>query len=513
MGFVRSAKSFPRLTVIPATRPRIPIRRRDVRTDVIDPASIMVGGAIVTAGRAWLEGQDARESENALELAPVAVADTGADLVQEVAVGDLPEIAHSYEGVFSAAGTGALSGVVTSKLNGGWWDGTVDAPKAGPALELQAINAEARASLCGVVLKTLQSAFKTYAPAVGQEAEQAQTLFAVVAENATREWLLESRAAAAAAAAAGGLEEDLDEEEDAVDEEMVSRAGNLAAQLVNYYEVELPGSKSALYVNLLTHMAGLSRSQESVFEVEDGEMAEAAIELAAVAKERRDEGMGFSMAAVSVSVLEDAMMRVAEAVASAYLSRVREGASAPAVTTPGTRVLAAAKGKSRKAVQAERAKRSAMLAAAASASKVVRYATSVQPRLKSTRSMEKFRNEVKLNDWVERNYRDVVAMYEDWHSLMGLDASGEIVTRRISICRHSELDQVRGARMLMSMFLEVADIVVPIAKSTLNNVKNFSSWLLVTLIGRSLGLVYRGIKDSMNGNNNGNNNNNAPRFA
>ena len=155
-----------------------------------------------------------------------------------------------------------------------------------------------------------------------------------------------------------------------------------------------------------------------------------------------------------------------------------------------------------------------MLAAAASASKVVRYATSVQPRLKSTRSMEKFRNEVKLNDWVERNYRDVVAMYEDWHSLMGLDASGEIVTRRISICRHSELDQVRGARMLMSMFLEVADIVVPIAKSTLNNAKNFSSWLLVTLIGRSLGLVYRGIKDSMNGNNNGNNNNNnAPRFA
>lgn len=155
-----------------------------------------------------------------------------------------------------------------------------------------------------------------------------------------------------------------------------------------------------------------------------------------------------------------------------------------------------------------------MLAAAASASKVVRYALSVQPRLKSTRSMEKFRNEVKLNDWVERNYRDVVAMYEDWHCLMGLDASGEIVTRRISICRHSELDQVRGARMLMSMFLEIADIVVPIAKSTLNNVKNFSSWLLVTLIGRSLGLVYRGIRESMNpANNNGNSNSSTPRFA
>lgn len=477
----------------------------------------MVGGALVTAGRAWLEGKD-REDREAAALATVASAAlpaASADLVQEVPVGDLPAIAHSYEGVFSAAGTGALSGVVTSKLSGGWWDGTVDAGnKQGPVMELQAINAEARASLCDVVLRTLKSAFKTYAPAVGQEAEQAQNLFAIVAENATREWLLETRAAANAAAAAGGLEEDLDEEGDAVDEEMCARAGNLAAQLVNYFEVELPGSKSALYVNLLTHMAGLSRSRESVFEVEDGEMAEAAIELASAAKERRDEGMNFSMAAVSVSVLEDAALRVAEAVASAYLSRVREGASAPAVTTPGSRALAAAKGKSRKAVQAERAKRSAMLAAAASASKVVRYALSVQPRLKSTRSMEKFRNEVKLNDWVERNYRDVVAMYEDWHCLMGLDASGEIVTRRISICRHSELDQVRGARMLMSMFLEIADIVVPIAKSTLNNVKNFSSWLLVTLIGRSLGLVYRGIRESMNpANNNGNSNSSTPRFA
>ena len=212
------------------------------------------------------------------------------------------------------------------------------------------------------------------------------------------------------------------------------------------------------------------------------------------------------------------MLRVSEAVASAYLSRVREGASAPAQTRAAAAVVAAASGSSGKrvtrvaAAQAAKARKTAMLAAS-SASKVVRYALQLHPRLKSTRSLEKFRNEVKLETWMQSNYHDVVAMYEDWHNLMGVDEAGDIVTRRISICRHSELDQVRGARMLMSMFLEVADIVVPIAKSTLNNVKNFSSWLLVTLIGRSLGLVYRGIKDSMNGNNNGNNNNDAPRFA
>ena len=92
-----------------------------------------------------------------------------------------------------------------------------------------------------------------------------------------------------------------------------------------------------------------------------------------------------------------------------------------------------------------------------------------QPRLKSTRALEKFRNEVKLRAWLENNYRDVVAMYEDWHALKGLDANGDIVTRRISICRHTELAQVRGLKMIVSMFLEFMDVVVPVAQSALNN--------------------------------------------
>ena len=36
---------------------------------------------------------------------------------------------------------------------------------------------------------------------------------------------------------------------------------------------------------------------------------------------------------------------------------------------------------------------------------------------------------VKLQSWMAANYHDVVAMYEDWHSLMGLDEAGDIVTR------------------------------------------------------------------------------------
>jgi hypothetical protein len=159
---------------------------------------------------------------------------------------------------------------------------------------------------------------------------------------------------------------------------------------------------------------------------------------------------------------------------------------------------------------AELARKTAALAAA-SASRVVRYALALTPRLKATRALEKFRNEVKLQAWVDRNYTDVVAMYEDWHDLVGVDANGNIVRRRISICRHSELDRVKGLRLIVSVFLELADVIVPVSRAFLSRAQQFTSWLLVTLIGRSLGLVYRGIKESMGGG--GNNADNKPRFA
>ena len=53
-------------------------------------------------------------------------------------------------------------------------------------------------------------------------------------------------------------------------------------------------------------------------------------------------------------------------------------------------------------------------------------------------------------------------MYEDWHALMGLDANGDIVTRRISICRHTELAQVRGLKMIETV-PGFADVAAPAA--------------------------------------------------
>jgi hypothetical protein len=473
-----------------------PIQRsRDVRVGVIDPVSIMVGGAMVTAGRSLLEKSshdepraveaDARDRFD-VDVTPERASDSkSGDFAGVARAGELPSIAHTYAGVFDAAASGALSSVVNDVITGGWWDGAVNARDARPVLELQAMRADARAALVDAVRDTLRSAFKTYAPEEGKEAEAAQDLLAVVAETAAKEWLR-------------GTES----QEDAT---MVRRAGDLAARLVNAGDAESPGSKSALYVNLLAHMASLARFEDNVIseDVVTSEDEKGSMELVSAARRlaaNDDARFAFSMAAVSTSVLEDATVRVAESVASAYLSRVREGASAP------SRAVA-------KKAGAAKAARTAAVAAVSAAS-VVRHALALQPRLKSTRALEKFRNEVKLAAWMNANYGDVVAMYEDWHSLMGVDAAGNVVTRKISVCRHSELARVTGARMLMSMFLEFSDVVVPVARAALNNVKNFTSWLLVTLIGRSLGLVYRGIKESMNGTGNGNKNGGAPaRFA
>ena len=480
-----------------------PIQRsRDVRVGVIDPVSIMVGGAVVTAGRSLLEKAsddepraveaDARDrfdvdvTPDVASVAASALEPRGAD------AGDLPAIAHTFGGVFDAAASGALGSVVHDVVTGGWWDGSVNARDARPVLELQAMRADARAALMDATRDTLRAACKTYAPEPGDEAAAAQDLFAVVAETAAKRWLSNAES----------LDESLadDDASLAMDATMVRRAGDLAARLVDAKDAESPGSKSALYVNLLAHMASLAREEtcEASTDSENAmELVSAARRLAANDEAR----FSFSMAAVSTSVLEDATVRVAEAVASAYLSRVREGASTP------SRAVA------KKAAAAKAARAAAV--AAVSAASVVRHALALQPRLKSTRALEKFRNEVKLAAWMNANYGDVVAMYEDWHSLMGVNAAGNVVTRKISVCRHSELARVTGARMLMSMFLEFADVVVPVARAALNNVKNFTSWLLVTLIGRSLGLVYRGIKESMNGTGNGNGNKNggAPRFA
>ncbi|KAH7372485.1 hypothetical protein KP509_17G006600 [Ceratopteris richardii] len=147
--------------------------------------------------------------------------------------------------------------------------------------------------------------------------------------------------------------------------------------------------------------------------------------------------------------------------------------------------------------------------------------------ISSTRLLEKFRNEVALNGWLNDNFQSVTAMFEDRFDLWILkshedDSNNEIrqvqkvgvihkkqnpEARKYSVVsirpsklfarRGKELRALTGWRYYFSLYLEFSDISGPILRTIITKLGEGISFLLVILIGRSLGLIYRGIRQSL----------------
>ncbi|CAJ1796996.1 unnamed protein product [Sphenostylis stenocarpa] len=148
----------------------------------------------------------------------------------------------------------------------------------------------------------------------------------------------------------------------------------------------------------------------------------------------------------------------------------------------------------------------------------------------STRELQKLRNEVALNQWLCHNMDTVVSMYEDRFDLCILESKPIDLTdniqseeqnwwmrltqqnskttspelRCIEISRFSmpvkrtkELRALTGWRYYFSLFLELSDITMPIIRAVIDKVSDAISFFLVSLIGRSLGLIYTGIRQSL----------------
>eukprot|EP00850_Spirogloea_muscicola_P008252 SM000043S15880 [mRNA] locus=s43:700776:702140:- [translate_table: standard] len=174
----------------------------------------------------------------------------------------------------------------------------------------------------------------------------------------------------------------------------------------------------------------------------------------------------------------------------------------------------------------------------------------LQPELSSTRALERFRNKVALRRWLHRNFASVAAMYEDRHDLWTIATAGRNlppplqrprasvtcagIARLLAwawwrkrrrqeapptsaplplaglvltcVCmparRSAELGALRGWRLAYSLALELADVAAPVGNTLLAALGGALSFLLSALIGRSLGLVYRGICRSMRPNTN-----------
>ncbi|KAL9397699.1 hypothetical protein Peur_011952 [Populus x canadensis] len=147
----------------------------------------------------------------------------------------------------------------------------------------------------------------------------------------------------------------------------------------------------------------------------------------------------------------------------------------------------------------------------------------------STRALQRLRNEVALNQWLYQNVEAVVSMYEDRFDLCTLQlkfieepCENQIekhpwwkkLTLRKSIMMQSscfsaishfsmpvkrtkELRALTGWRYYFSLYLELSDIMMPLVRAVIDKVSNAISFFLVTLIGRSLGLIYTGIRQSL----------------
>lgn len=148
----------------------------------------------------------------------------------------------------------------------------------------------------------------------------------------------------------------------------------------------------------------------------------------------------------------------------------------------------------------------------------------------STRALQRLRNEVALSQWLYLNVEAVVSMYEDRFDLWTLQNQLIEVPRNsqtenyswwkrltlqkfdtvlspihytvisqfsMPVKRIKELRALRGWRYYFSLLLELSDISMPLIKAVIGKVSDAISFFLVCLIGRSLGLIYTGIRQSL----------------
>lgn len=148
----------------------------------------------------------------------------------------------------------------------------------------------------------------------------------------------------------------------------------------------------------------------------------------------------------------------------------------------------------------------------------------------STRALQRLRNEVALKQWLYQNMEAVVSMYEDcfdlctlqsqlieepsksqaenfsWWKKLTVRQSGSLSTPSqcvvishfsMPVKRTKELRALTGWRYYFSLFLELSDITMPLIRAIFTKVSDAVSFFLVCLIGRSLGLIYTGIRQSL----------------
>uniref|UniRef100_A0A0D9VGD1 DUF3685 domain-containing protein n=1 Tax=Leersia perrieri TaxID=77586 RepID=A0A0D9VGD1_9ORYZ len=146
----------------------------------------------------------------------------------------------------------------------------------------------------------------------------------------------------------------------------------------------------------------------------------------------------------------------------------------------------------------------------------------------STRELQKLRNEVAINGWLHQYFESVVSMYEDrfelyvlsrklcekpvdnqaevtnwWRLGFGRPSTATLLdyihisSFSLPVRRTKELRALAGWRYYFSLFLEMSDIAMPFIRAVVTKVSAAVSYFWVSMIGRSLGLIFSGIRQSL----------------
>ncbi|MEY3758175.1 MAG: hypothetical protein RLZZ263_1329, partial [Cyanobacteriota bacterium] len=116
--------------------------------------------------------------------------------------------------------------------------------------------------------------------------------------------------------------------------------------------------------------------------------------------------------------------------------------------------------------------------------------------LLATRNLERLRNQLnaqqRWSNWVERP----IALYESRRSLFSLQ-DGAITTTSLTEPRDGELRQLSWSQQLVTLALETRDALAPQLHSLLKGLGDLLVVLLTQVVGRSIGLVGRGIRQGL----------------
>lgn len=116
--------------------------------------------------------------------------------------------------------------------------------------------------------------------------------------------------------------------------------------------------------------------------------------------------------------------------------------------------------------------------------------------LLSTREIERFRNDLSWKYRFQQLIAEPKAIYESCYWLLVLDDRG---IQKISIyaSRRQELETLSGIGQTVTLVLEGRDAIAPRLRSAVSFVGSSLVYVLTQIIGRGLGLIARGVLDSL----------------